>query len=114
MGRLNSKRGVGFDARIFLGIAALSLAPNLSRAMGLEEMQKADALAKVVSYAKPCGYSVDDAALEKYYETAGLDKPETFAFISNSIAMNEVGDPPSKSECTMARMTAKKLSILAK
>jgi len=94
--------------------AALLLTASPAAAqLGLTEMQKASGLAEVVKKSKPCGYSVDQAALEKYYAENALATPEALSFILAAIAMAEFEPAPSESDCTMSKVTAKALGILA-
>lgn len=87
--------------------------PTLADAeMSLTDMQKADALAKIIGHAEQCGYGIDDVKLEDYYSKSGLNNPEVFSHITNLIELNSLNASPTKSECTMARLTAKKIGIL--
>ena len=98
------------------GIVAAALVLMASPAaaqLGLNEMQKASGLAEVLKKSKPCGFSVNQAALEKYYAEHDLATPEALSFILGSIAMAEFEPAPSESDCTMSKVTAKALGILA-
>lgn len=81
-------------------------------AMDLDKMGMASGLAEVLSKADGCGYQIDEAALEKYYETNGLATPEILSYISNSISVAKFGSQPTKSDCTLARTTAKSIGVL--
>ena len=80
--------------------------------LSLAQMQKASGLAEILTKAKPCGYEVNDAALESYYLNNGLATPEALSFISNTLSLAELDDTPTASDCTMARTTAKAIGLL--
>lgn len=103
-----------FSRMLLFSLSIVSLAPTFAKAeMTFADMQKADALAKVIGNAEQCGYTIDDAKLEAYYSKSGLDSPEVFSHITNLLDVNTLKPSPTKSECTMARLTAKKIGILA-
>ncbi|TAA54801.1 hypothetical protein [Shinella sp. JR1-6] len=94
--------------------ALVLLTPAIAgAAMDINKMQTASGLAEIISRAEHCGYKVDEAALETYYEKSGLANPEALAFISGNIAMSEFAEKPSASTCTLARTTARSIGILA-
>ena len=81
--------------------------------MDFAKMQTADGLAEAIKNAKHCGYNIDQAKLETYYAAAGLDDPETLSYIASSIAVGDFGGKPDASTCTMSKVTARKIGILA-
>ena len=96
-----------------LTTAAILVATPAAAQLGVAEMQKASGLAEVLKKTKPCGFSVDQAALEKYYAENGLATPEALSFILNSISMAEFEDAPTESDCTISEVTAKALGLLS-
>jgi len=103
-------RAIGAVSVAALGILMFS---TPSAALEIEKMSMAGGLAKVISAAGSCGYQIDDAALERYYETSGLATPEILSYISNLITIAKAGDPPTKNDCTLARTTARSIGILS-
>ncbi|HEY6631266.1 MAG TPA: hypothetical protein VIZ90_07430 [Rhizobiaceae bacterium] len=101
------------NVRILAAAIVLVASPAAAQ-LGIVEMQKASGLAEVLKKSKPCGFSVDQPALEKYYAENGLATPEALSFILSSIGMAEFEDAPTESDCTMSKVTAKALGLLSK
>lgn len=102
----------GLSSLSFTALWLIS-SPMSGMAMDLDKMGMASGLAEVLSKAEGCGYQIDEAALEKYYESNGLATPEILSYISNSISVAKFGDQPSKSDCTLARTTARSIGVLS-
>lgn len=81
--------------------------------MNLKQMQIASGLAEIIKNAKPCRYTVDQASLEKYYLASELANAEVLAYIAGLISLSEYDNPPTDTDCTMAKVTAKTIGILA-
>lgn len=81
-------------------------------AIEFEQMEIAMGLAQVIAYAEPCGYKVDQAGLETYFEKVGLSTPEGLSYVTVNVP-RQVKEPPSEAGCTMARSTAKSIGVLS-
>lgn len=86
---------------------------SASSAMDLQQMQLANGLSEIMSKAEPCGYAIDDAALEAYFTEHGLATPEILSFISSNVAVGEFAGSPTAADCTLAKTTARSIGILA-
>ncbi len=85
---------------------------SAAQAVDFKQMQLANGLVEIMNKASPCGYEIDDTALEAYYVDNGLATPELLSFISAGVSLSEYDDPPSSSDCTLARTTARAIGIL--
>lgn len=94
-------------------VAMLMVTAPAGAEMNFAKMQIASGLVEIISKAEACGYTVDEGALESYYVEQDLANPETLSFISNSLSVAEMGDPPSSTDCTMARVTGQSIGVLA-
>lgn len=100
--------------RTFAVITALTASIGFASAeMSVDQMSKATGLANILKNANACEYSIDQPALESYYVGTDLATPEVLSYISGTVALAEFNEPPSESECTMARVTARSIGILA-
>lgn len=92
--------------------AALLVATTASAQMNLETMQKANGLAEIIKKSKPCKFSINQPALEKYYAENGLANPEVLSFISANISLAAYDEPASEADCTISKVTARSIGIL--
>lgn len=97
---------------ILLCASVLFSTSGTSHALEFEKQQVADGLATIVASSEPCGYALNEEALEAYYVKVGLATPEGLAFVSNMISLKSFGDKPNKTECTLARTTARSSGVL--
>lgn len=81
-------------------------------AMDIHAMSKAGGLVQILNKAGPCGYEIDETKLEDYYVREGLATPEALAYISAGTSLSGFAEPPSASDCTMARATGRQIGIL--
>ena len=98
---------------VLVVLMLIALPPSARAEMNLQQMQSANGLAEIIKRSKPCGFTIDQAGLEKYYVEQKLDNAETLAFIASSIGLADLDDPPTESDCTMARITARSIGVLA-
>jgi hypothetical protein len=100
--------------RLAASIAAFAaLTAPAAAELTLKQMQTAMGLAQIISGAKHCGYLVDQPALERYFATTGLDNPEALAYISSNVWASNMMDEQTPSTCTISKMTAKNIGVLA-
>lgn len=98
---------------ICLAAIVLASVGHAAAESDLKLMAKANGLAEIMVGAEQCGYKIDQAKLDSYFTENGLDTPEILTFISNTVTLEEFGgSAKSKSQCTIAKATARKLDLL--
>ncbi|KEC73892.1 hypothetical protein RLPCCGM1_c2011 [Rhizobium leguminosarum bv. phaseoli CCGM1] len=98
--------------RIALSVAGLIMAAPAQADLDFKQMETATGLAKILGYARVCGYSLDRSALERYFTSAGLATPEGFSYVSANMK-HLFTEKPSEDECTLAKATAKEMGLVA-
>ena len=76
------------------------------------EIGVANGLAEIIYSAEGCGFVLDEAAVETYYIKNSLDNPKALSHISSMVSIKGMDEPPTKTACTMARVTARSIGIL--
>lgn len=98
--------------RIAVLLTLLSAATPAMAELDFSQSQLANGLAKAVSDARFCSYSIEQTKLEEYYVGNGLDGPDALAHISSRMSLLKVASKPDASSCTMSKATARKMGIL--
>ncbi|MDL2401239.1 hypothetical protein [Rhizobium mayense] len=96
-----------------LGLAIVTFTATVSSAeVDRDTQERIRGLAQVIAYAQPCGYQIDQSALERYAATNRLNDPEALAMIHTQIIIK--GSTPSPAECTLSRSTGQATGLLQK
>jgi AICAR transformylase/IMP cyclohydrolase PurH len=100
------KRALLLLAMITTAIPAAAQEYDQSAAFGM---------ARIISLAGRCGYSIDQDAMIAYLRKAGLDNPGAFGFISIKVSVDSgTAEKASDAECTIVKGTAQSFGIIKK
>lgn len=98
--------------RLVAIIAFTVIAGDAFAQLSTAVMMKGNGIGEILYKSKPCEFSINQPKLEAYLTKNGMDNPEALNWITMAMDAAELNGTPSVSECTMARVTAKKMGIL--